>query len=62
VITTVAQAVDLGYEVTVAEDACSAGRPELHVAALDLMRLVAEVLPTDEALRRHATFPAAGGA
>ena len=54
VLTTVAQAVDLGYEVTVARDACSAGRQDLHDAALEIMGLVAAVLPVDEALRQAA--------
>ncbi len=52
VLTTVGQAVDLGYEVTVAGDACSAGRADLHEAALEILGLVAEVATAEEALRR----------
>jgi nicotinamidase-related amidase len=50
VLTTVGQAADRGYAVTVAADACSAGRPELHAAALELMALVAEIGTVDSAL------------
>jgi nicotinamidase-related amidase len=52
VLTTVGQAVDLGYEVIVAEDACSAASAGLHAAALDLMSIVADVVRVDEALAR----------
>jgi nicotinamidase-related amidase len=52
VVTTVAQAVDLGFEVIVAQDACSAGRPEMHSAALAIMSVVAEILSVDDALRQ----------
>lgn len=52
VLTTVGQAVDLGYEVSVAHDACSAAQGERHSAALDLMAIVADILSVDEALRR----------
>ncbi len=52
VVTTVAQAVDLGFEVIVARDACSAGRPEMHSAAMDIMSVVAEIMSVDEALRQ----------
>jgi nicotinamidase-related amidase len=50
VVTTVGQAVDLGYEVTVAQDACSASRPEMHAAALNIMSVVADIASVDEAL------------
>lgn len=51
VVTTVGQAVDLGYEVIVAHDACSAARAEMHSAALDIMSIVADIMPVEEALR-----------
>jgi nicotinamidase-related amidase len=51
VVTTVGQAVDLGYEVVVAHDACSAARAQMHSAALDIMSIVADILPVEEALR-----------
>ncbi|MBL0374259.1 cysteine hydrolase [Rhizobium sp. KVB221] len=43
VITTVACAADVGYEVIVAADACSSANSELHQASLEIMRLVADV-------------------
>jgi nicotinamidase-related amidase len=43
VITTVASAADIGYEVIVAADACSSANPDLHRASLEIMRLVADV-------------------
>lgn len=52
VVTTVAQAVDLGFEVIVAEDACSASRPEMHAAALNIMSIVADIVSVEEALAR----------
>jgi len=52
VLTTVGQAVDLGYEVIVAEDACSAASAGMHAAALDLMSIVADVVGVDKALAR----------
>lgn len=48
VSTSVAHAADAGYEVIVAEDACSSGRPALHAACMENMRLVAEVMTVDE--------------
>jgi nicotinamidase-related amidase len=51
VSTTVAHAADAGYEVTVAEDACSSGNPELHRACMENMRLVAEVMTVDDIIR-----------
>lgn len=50
VVTTVGQAVDLGYEVIVARDACSAARPEMHAAALDIMSIIADVVSVEQAL------------
>lgn len=51
VVTTVSQAVDLGYEVVVAQDACSAARAAMHSAALDIMSIVADIMPVEQALR-----------
>lgn len=53
VATTVAHAADAGYEVTVAEDACSSGNPELHRACMENMKLVADVLTVDDIIRSH---------
>ena len=44
---TVRHAVDMGYEVTVAADACAAGNPGAHAAALESMRLIARVCDID---------------
>jgi nicotinamidase-related amidase len=44
---TVRHAVDMGYEVTVAADACAAGMPAAHAAALESMRLIARVCDVD---------------
>ena len=52
VITTVAAAADMGYEVIVAGDACSSGDPALHSAALDIMQLVADVSDVDTIVKR----------
>ena len=43
VVTTVTCAVDMGYEVVVAEDACSSGDPANHEAAVRIMQLIADV-------------------
>lgn len=48
VSTTVAHAADAGYFVTVAEDACSSGNPDLHRACMENMKLIADVLTVDE--------------
>ena len=40
---TVRHAVDCGYHVSVAADACSSARPHTHEASLDSMRLIAEI-------------------
>lgn len=48
VLTSVACAADMGYEVLVVADACSCGNPVLHKASLENMRLVAEVVDIDE--------------
>lgn len=44
VLTTVAAAADMGYEVIVVGDACSSGDPRLHESSLENMRLVSEVI------------------
>jgi nicotinamidase-related amidase len=46
--TTVRHAADMGYEVAVVSDACSAGRQDLHEASLANMEFVAEVMTVDE--------------
>ncbi len=46
---TVRNAVDLGFEVTIAADACAAGSPEFHDAALRSLALVATVSMVDQA-------------
>jgi biuret amidohydrolase len=53
VSTTVAHAADAGYEVTVAEDACSSGNPDLHKACMENMKLSADVLTVDDIMRRR---------
>lgn len=47
---TVRHATDIGYEVTVASDACSTATREQHEAALNAMRLIAEIATVDEVL------------
>ena len=49
---TVRHASDVGYHVTVAADACSAGDPALHAASLRNMELVADISTTDDILSR----------
>ncbi|GMO93397.1 hypothetical protein TM239_02480 [Bradyrhizobium sp. TM239] len=41
---TARHAADMGYEVIVAEDACSASRPEVHEAALFNISLIGSVV------------------
>lgn len=53
VSTTVAHAADAGYQVTVAEDACSSGNPDLHRACMENMKLVADVLSVDDIIHRQ---------
>ncbi len=52
--TTVRHAADAGYEVTVAEDACSAADPALHGASLANMAMVAEISSTADIAARLA--------
>lgn len=50
---TVRHAVDLGYEVTVAADACAAANPKVHNASLDSMRILAEIGTVHSALTQR---------
>jgi biuret amidohydrolase len=50
---TVRHAVDLGYEVTVAADACAAATDDLHQASLTNMRLLAEISTVEQALAQQ---------
>jgi nicotinamidase-related amidase len=50
--TTVRHAADMGYEVLVVADACSAGDPRLHEASLENMRFVADIVTTEGILAR----------
>jgi len=45
---TVRQAVDLGYVVRIAQDACASGQPELHQAALRSLALVAQIVQVQD--------------
>ena len=47
---TVRHATDVGYEVTVVSDACSTATQEQHQAALNAMKLLAEINTVDEVL------------
>lgn len=53
--TTARHAADMGYEVLVVSDACSAGDPRLHEASLANMNFVAEIVTTAEVERRLAS-------
>ena len=50
---TVRHAVDLGYHVTVAADACAAAPQALHNAALESMQLLAGISTVEQALAQH---------
>ena len=45
---TARHASDMGYDVTIAADACSSGSPEMHEASLRALKLLAEVKTVDE--------------
>ena len=45
---TVRHAVDMGYEVTVAADACAAASPATHEASLQSMKLIADIQEVSE--------------
>lgn len=47
---TVRHAADIGYDVVVAEDACSTGTLAAHQASLNAMKLLAGIKKTDEIL------------
>lgn len=49
---TVRDATDRGYEVTIAADACAAGSPEFHDAALRSLALIADVTDTHSLKRQ----------
>ena len=51
---TVRHAVDCGFEVTVAADACASANPASHAASLASMSLIANILPVDQALEALA--------
>jgi nicotinamidase-related amidase len=51
---TVRHASDVGYEVTVAGDACSSASPDMHEASLRAMALLAEVKTVDEIIADFA--------
>jgi len=53
---TVRHAVDMGYEVSVAADACSAADPAVHQASLHSMSVIAQILDA-EALKRAYPLP-----
>ncbi|KPQ05632.1 MAG: Amidase [Rhodobacteraceae bacterium HLUCCA12] len=48
VVTTAAHAVDLGWEITIAADACSCRDPRLHQATMDNLSLIGDVRSVDE--------------
>lgn len=50
----VRHAVDCGFEVTVAADACAAANPATHLAALESMRLIARISDVGTALEELA--------
>lgn len=52
VATTAAQAVDLGWEVTIAADACSCRDPRLQQATLDNLSLISEIRSVDDIVSR----------
>jgi nicotinamidase-related amidase len=47
---TARHASDIGFAVTVAEDACSAAAPETHAAALASISLIGEIATVDEVI------------
>ena len=49
---TARHASDMGYAVTVAEDACSAAAPETHAAALASIALIGEIATVDDVIAR----------
>jgi nicotinamidase-related amidase len=51
---TVRHASDMGYEVVVAEDACSSASPAMHRASLEAMALIAAIKTVDQVLADFA--------
>jgi nicotinamidase-related amidase len=51
---TARHAADLGYEVTLAADACAAANEDVHQASLASMRLIAQVSTVEAALAHEA--------
>lgn len=54
---TVRHAVDMGYHVMVAADACAAAHPDTHAASLKSMSLIADILDDDALQRLFANLP-----
>lgn len=52
VLTTVAAAADMGYEVIVIGDACSSGNLHLHDSSLENLKLVSEVMDLEQLVSR----------
>lgn len=50
---TARHAADMGYVVALAADACSAGQPHLHQAALDNIALLGEVSTVEALMGQH---------
>lgn len=50
---TVREAADLGYDISVAADACSAGTPQVHQAALSSMALIAKITTAADVLQAN---------
>ena len=51
---TVRDAADRGFEVSVLADVCAAADPAVHQAALASMRLIADVVGLDDCLKTFA--------
>lgn len=49
---TARHAADIGFAVSVVEDACSAAAPETHQAALNSIRVIGDVVTTEPAIAR----------
>jgi nicotinamidase-related amidase len=54
---TARHASDMGYDVTVAADACSSASPEMHEASLRALALLAEIRTVDEIVADWARAP-----
>lgn len=60
VATTAAHAVDLGWEITIASDACSCREPHLHAATLENLSLIGEIRSVAEIAEQFAAGDPAG--